>query len=151
MPTKYNGTEEEKLILNAYIAFLRSYNSVTERLSRLLLNHKLTFSQFGVLEALYFLGPMNQKTISKKILKSASNICTVLENLEKRGYIERRISEKDKRNTMVYLTKSGEEILKTLFPPHLEEIKKEFQVLSKKEIEMFYKICKKLGLQKRDI
>lgn len=151
MPTKYNGTEEEKLILNAYIAFLRSYNSVTERLSRFLLNHKLTFSQFGVLEALYFLGPMNQKTISKKILKSASNICTVLENLEKREYIERKISEKDKRNIMVYLTKKGEETLKTLFPPHLEEIKKEFQVLSKKEIEMFYKICKKLGLQKREI
>jgi len=54
MPTKYPGTEEEKLILNAYIAFLRAYNSVLERLSDLLTKERLTFSQFGVLEALYF-------------------------------------------------------------------------------------------------
>lgn len=151
MPTKYNGTEEEKLVLNAYISFLRCYNSVLERLAGFLLKQKLTFSQFGVLEALYFLGPMNQKTVSKKILKSASNICTVLENLEKRKLIERRISEKDKRNIMVYLTRHGEEMIKTLFPIHLKQIKNEFSVLSKSEIESFYKICKKIGLQRKDI
>ena len=92
MPTKYPGTEEEKLILNAYIAFLRAYNSVLERLSDLLTKERLTFSQFGVLEALYFLGPMNQKTVSKKILKSASNICTVLENLDFNGKIVKPFS-----------------------------------------------------------
>jgi MarR family 2-MHQ and catechol resistance regulon transcriptional repressor len=147
MPTKYNGTEEEKLILNAYISFLRAYNSVMERLSDLLLKNRLTASQFGVLEALYFLGPMNQKTVSKKILKSASNICTVLENLEKRGLIQRETYTKDKRNTLVSLTPKGEKLIKELFPLHLEDIKKEFSVLNKKEIETFYKLCKKLGLR----
>ncbi len=147
MPTKYPGTEEEKLILNAYIAFLRSYNSVLERLSYLLIKNRLTFSQFGVLEALLYLGPMNQKTISKKILKSASNICTVLENLEKRGLIQRQQSEKDRRNTLVKLSPKGEQLIKELFPIHLEDIKKEFSVFSKKEIETFYKLCKKLGLK----
>ena len=147
MPTKYPGTEEEKLILNAYIAFLRAYNSVLERLSDLLTKERLTFSQFGVLEALYFLGPMNQKTVSKKILKSASNICTVLENLEKRGLIRRETNKKDRRNTLVYLTPEGEKLIKELFPIHLEDIKKEFYVFNKKEVETFYKLCKKLGLR----
>ncbi len=150
MPTKYQGTEEEILILNAYIAFLRSYNSVLERLSYLLIKNKLTFSQFGVLEALYFLGPMNQKTVSKKILKSASNICTVLENLERRGLIQRHQSLKDKRNVEVHLTEKGRELIKNLFPIHLEDIKKEFSVFNRKEIETFYKLCKKLGLRYTD-
>ncbi len=150
MPTKYQGTEEEVLILNAYIAFLRSYNSVLERLSYLLIKNKLTFSQFGVLEALYFLGPMNQKTVSKKILKSASNICTVLENLEKRGLIQRNQSLKDKRNIEVHLTDKGNELIKELFPVHLEDIKKEFSVFTYKEIETFYRLCKKLGLRYSD-
>jgi MarR family 2-MHQ and catechol resistance regulon transcriptional repressor len=118
-----------------------------ERLSDLLLKNRLTASQFGVLEALYFLGPMNQKTVSKKILKSASNICTVLENLEKRGLIQRETYTKDKRNTLVSLTPKGEKLIKELFPLHLEDIKKEFSVLNKKEIETFYKLCKKLGLR----
>lgn len=150
MPTKYQGTEEEVLILNAYIAFLRSYNSVLERLSYLLTKNKLTFSQFGVLEALYFLGPMNQKTVSRKILKSASNICTVLENLEKRGLIQRNQSLKDKRNVEVHLTDKGRELIKELFPVHLEDIKKEFSVFTHKEIETFYRLCKKLGLRYTD-
>ncbi len=45
----------------------------------------LTESQFGVLDSLFHLGPMKQKEIGKKILKSGGNITMVINNLEKRG------------------------------------------------------------------
>ncbi len=145
MPTKYKGTPEEELILNAYIVFLRAYNSVLERLSGLLDKNRLTFSQFGVLEALYFLGPMNQKTISKKILKSASNICLVIDNLEKRKLVKRVPDSKDRRSIIIELTEKGRTLIAELFPLHLQDIKKEFSILTRQEIETFYKLCKKLG------
>jgi MarR family 2-MHQ and catechol resistance regulon transcriptional repressor len=50
---------------------------------RVLAEPKLTISQFGVLEALYHKGPLCQRDIASKILKSTGNITLVIVNLEK--------------------------------------------------------------------
>ena len=49
----------------------------------------LTISQFGVLEALYHKGPLCQRDIAAKILKSTGNITMVIDNLEKRELVRR--------------------------------------------------------------
>ena len=66
MGTKYKGTTREIKSLNAFINLLRATNSLEARLSKNLDKFNLTTSQFGVLEALYHLGPMSQKEIGKK-------------------------------------------------------------------------------------
>ena len=45
----------------------------------------LTESQIGVLEALAHLGPLTQGELCRKILRSGSNVTTVVDNLERDG------------------------------------------------------------------
>ncbi|HSL89639.1 MAG TPA: hypothetical protein VK870_10080, partial [Ignavibacteriaceae bacterium] len=76
MGTKYKGTKKEIKILDAYIKFTRASVSLDTQLNRSLTEQKLTHSQFGVLEVLYHLGPLNKKDIAKKLLSSNSNLVT---------------------------------------------------------------------------
>lgn len=147
MGTKYQGNSDEILTLNSYIALLRSTDTITAKLNLFLSKNKLTISQFGVLECLYYLGPMCQKQISTKVLKSTANITTVIDNLEKRNFVHRIRQESDKRFITVHLTESGQEMIEKVLPAHILEIFKLFTVLNSEDKRDLYRICKKLGLQ----
>lgn len=145
MGTHFKGNESEKTTLNAFIKLMRSVESLNNRLNRHLAEADLTVSQFGTLEVLYHLGPLNQRAIGEKLLKSGGNITMVIDNLEKCGYVERKKDPSDRRAVLIHLTKEGEAFIKDFFPRHLEKIKEEFSVLSEKEKNQLADICKKLG------
>lgn len=148
MGTHYEGSEEEQKVLNAFIKLMRATDSLNNRLNRHHADANLTVTQFGVLEALYHLGPLNQKALGEKLLKSGGNITLVIDNLEKSGMVERQQDPSDRRSMLIHLTKDGEEFISAYFPQHLELIKDEFDVLSEKELKQLAVICKKIGLQK---
>lgn len=147
MGTHYKGSNEEKTTLNAFIKLMRATESINSRLNRHLSDSDLTTSQFGVLEALLHLGPLNQKALGEKLLKSGGNITMVIDNLERCGYVERHRDPDDRRSVLIHLTGKGEKFIRSFFPKHLEKIKKEFSVLSHQEKEQLAGLCKKLGLQ----
>jgi len=89
MPTHYRGTTEEVLALNTFIKLQRATNSLEARLAHRRTLIDITGTQFGVLETLYHLGPLCQGEISSKLLKSGGNITLVVDNLEKRGLVQR--------------------------------------------------------------
>ncbi|MCX7998405.1 MAG: MarR family transcriptional regulator, partial [Leptospiraceae bacterium] len=145
MGTKFQGTEEEIKILNSYITLMRSVETITARLNLSLSKNKLTLSQFGVLEALYHLGPMCQKQISSKVLKSTANITTVLDNLEERGLVNRVRQKEDKRFITVYLTEKGMEVIQQVLPSDIQEIVQILKVLDEDEIERIVELCEILS------
>lgn len=147
MGTHYEGTEKEKKTLNAFIKLMRASDSINNRLSRHLSDASLTLSQFGVLEALLHLGPLNQKALGEKLLKSGGNITLVIDNLEKNGWVERQRNPEDRRSMLIHLTPEGKEFISSYFPKHLSHIMKEFKVLSEGELEQLAHLCKKIGLQ----
>ena len=147
MGTHYTGSEEEKSTLNAFIKLMRATESINNRLNRHLSDADLTVSQFGTLEALYHLGPLNQRSIGEKILKSGGNITMVVDNLEKSGYVKRKKDPNDRRAVLIHLTKEGESFIKSFFPKHLERILKEFDVLDENEKKTLADLCKKLGIK----
>jgi MarR family 2-MHQ and catechol resistance regulon transcriptional repressor len=106
----------------------------------------LTVSQFGVLEALYHIGPMCQRDIAKKTLKSTGNMTTVIDNLEKRGLVERRRSTEDRRYIAVHITEIGQQLIEDIFPEHNRRVEKCFAVLEPEERVELGRLCKKLGL-----
>ncbi len=147
MGTHFKGTDTEKLTLNAFIKMMRASESINNRLNRHLAENDLTLSQFGTLEALFHLGPLNQRSIGEKLLKSGGNITMVIDNLEKSGLVNRKPDPSDRRAVLIHLTKKGREFISTFFPEHLSKIMDEFSVLSKKEKIELARICKKLGLK----
>lgn len=142
-----NKTERE--VMNTYVKLLRAAETVTVATHRHLAIEKLTVSQFGVLEALYHLGPMCQSDVAKKNLKSTANITTVVDNLEKRGLVERQRSSEDRRYITLHLTEAGHELIERIFPGHVQGLIQSFSALSEAERQQLGQLCKKLGTSQR--
>ena len=147
MGTHYKGSESEKRTLDAFIKLTRAADALNNRLNKHLADAHITVSQFGAMEALYHIGPLNQRAIGEKILKSGGNITMVIDNLEKSGYVKREKDPADKRAVLIGLTPSGEKFIKGFFPKHLEKIKEEFAILTEDEKVQLAALCRKLGLQ----
>jgi len=150
MGTKYKGNEQEKQTLNTFIKLMRASDTINNRLNRHLQQNDITLSQFGTLEVLYHLGPLNQRTIGDKLLKSGGNITMVVDNLEKNGWVLRQKDPNDRRAMLIRLTPAGKSFIQSFFPLHLKKIEEEFSVLSEEEKKQLGVICKKLGLGKKE-
>lgn len=145
MPTHYKGTTEEVLALDTYIKLTRAVDSFTARMLTHGTLEDLTISQFGVLESLYHLGPMCQGTISQKLLKSTGNMTLVIDNLEKRGLVQRIRSSEDRRMIIIELTETGRQTIERVFPIHAAQIREEMHVLNAEEQAELGRLCRKLG------
>jgi MarR family 2-MHQ and catechol resistance regulon transcriptional repressor len=149
MPTHYAGTRAELRTLDTFIKLTRCTNSLYARLSERNSVGDLTYSQFAVLEALYHLGAMTQGEISAKVLKSGSNMTTVIDNLERDGLVRRERDEKDRRVIHVHLTEAGRGKIEAVLPGHVAALVDEFSVLSAQEQKQLGELCKKLGKGRR--
>ena len=150
MPTHYNSDNTEELLaLDTYIKLTRAADSVNARLNASGSMKKLTISQFGVLEALYHLGPLCQNELGNKILKSNSNMTTVVDNLQKRGLVRRERDQEDRRMVIVHLTDSGFELIEKVLPEHVAAIKEQFKGFSKEEHIILGNLLRKLGKQQK--
>src|SRR5512143_514263 len=146
--TRYKGTKDEVRALNAYIKLMRASESVSARIHGHLVDAGLTMSQFGVMEALYHLGPLSQGELAKKILKSSGNMTMIIDNLEKRGLVKRERKAEDRRFYSVQLTAEGHRLVGSIFPRHAAKIIEEMNVLTGTEQEELSRLCRKVGLQK---
>ncbi|CAG0984891.1 MarR family winged helix-turn-helix transcriptional regulator [Geobacter sp.] len=133
--------------LNTYTKLMRAAESVTSRVHRVLSAPKLTISQFGVLEALFHKGPLCQKDIAAKILKSTGNITLVIDNLEKQGLVRRERDMEDRRYLTIHLTETGAALIAKVFADVEASIVTEMASLTESEQEVLGNLCKKLGLK----
>jgi MarR family 2-MHQ and catechol resistance regulon transcriptional repressor len=146
MKHRYRGNQKEIRALKTYVKLMRAAESVTARTHRHLSSTGLTISQFAVLESLYHLGPLSQREIGQKILRSSGNITMVIDNLEKNGLVRRERLEADRRFFIVHLTDRGYQLIKKIFPPHAAVIAEDLAALTAAEQETLGRLCKKLGL-----
>jgi MarR family 2-MHQ and catechol resistance regulon transcriptional repressor len=145
MPTHFKGSRAEMRTLDTFIKLTRCANSLFARLSERNTLGDITPSQFAVLESLYHLGSMNQGEVSTKVLKSGSNMTTVIDNLERDGLVRRERHEKDRRVINVHLTEAGKKMVEAVLPGHIAALVDEFSVLSASEQQTLAELCKKLG------
>ena len=145
MGTEFQGTDAEIRALNAWIKMKRASNSLQTYINQSLENSGVTITQFGTMEILFHLGPLPQKTISKKMLCSPGNITLVIDNLEKAGFVERKGNPNDRRYHLIHLTKMGEKHLKRLLKGHVKNILTAFSTLSDDDQVKFSGFCDKLG------
>lgn len=146
MPVHREASEVETRALDAYVKLRRASDSISARLASGIAEHGLTESQFGVLEALFHLGPMPQVDLARKILKSSGNITMVVDNLEKQALVKRVRGSSDRRYVSVELTTKGEELVRRIFPDHASTLVGFMSALSPAEQEQLATLCRKLGL-----
>jgi MarR family 2-MHQ and catechol resistance regulon transcriptional repressor len=146
MPTRYRGAEDEVRALNALITLVRASEAVVGNLHRDLSGTRLTSSQFGVIEALFHLGPLCQGELAVKLLRSGASTTSVVEGLEKRGLVVRQRTEEDRRFVRVALTGKGRRLIQDVFPAHAARVARLFAVLTQEEQEQLRRLCRKLGI-----
>lgn len=146
MATHHKGTEDEQRALDLFIALSRGSDWYHRgALTQAPLPESLTITQFGVLEAIYHLGPMCQTDLGRKILKTKGNISVVIDRLVKRGFVVRRAQEHDRRFSVIDLTAEGRAVIAAYFPQIAAGFAASAAVLTADEQETLTRLCKKLG------
>ncbi len=146
MPTRYEGTASEQLALNTFIKLQRAATTFQSALTRKETIGPLTLSQFAVLEALFYAGPMCVGEIGSKVLKSDGNMTLVVDNLEKQGYVQRRRDPGDRRLVRVHITEAGTQLIQEIMPNHVATIREMMSVLTVDEQIQLSDLCRKLGI-----
>lgn len=76
--------------------------------------YDLSREQYELLQVLWQEDHVNQQTISKRLQKDKYNVTKLLNTLTKRGFVQRKMCQEDKRNNFVVLTDKGVELQKAL-------------------------------------
>jgi MarR family 2-MHQ and catechol resistance regulon transcriptional repressor len=144
--TNYRGTRRQLRALDPYRKLRRATSSTSGGLyTALFIEERLTESQFGVLDALYHLGPLSPGQLSTKLFRSSSNLTTVIANMERDGLVRRTRDPDDGRAHVVNLTARGRRLIQRLIPTHVERVARAMSALSPHEQEELGRLCRKLG------
>lgn len=138
-------SEQRNISLDLYIALSRASEWVNAHADRDIRNHGLNRTEFGVLELLYHKGAQPIQQIGSKVLMSSGNITYVVDKLEKKVYVERKTSAKDRRLIFAEITDAGKRFIEDVFPRHTEVIEQAVAGLSDEEKELASRLLKKLG------
>jgi len=145
MGTKHRGTADEVRALDAYVKLMRCANAVRARAEGALREIGLTENQFGVLEALFHLGPLHQHALGRKLLTSRANVTLIVDQLAARSLVRRCPDSEDRRRIAVHLTAKGRRYIGALFPAHAQHIAGTLAALSVAEQRQLGALCRKLG------
>ena len=129
---------DESLGFSVYRVHIQGINALRRAFQAA--GYDVTPEQWGVLARLREEEGMNQARLGEKMLKDRHNITRILNLLEKRGYVERRPDEADKRVYRVYLTKAGRATQQVLAPIVLNHRKSTFKGLTQEDLRTMRKM-----------
>jgi MarR family transcriptional regulator, 2-MHQ and catechol-resistance regulon repressor len=144
-PATQARTPDEERALRLWIALARCYATFARAVSTRVAEYGLTTPQFGVLEALYHLGPLPLGELAEKLLVTGGNITYVMDRLEEQGLVARERSIRDRRVVRAQLTEAGERLVAEVFPRHALAIADLAAELDAGEQEALRDLLKRLG------
>jgi MarR family transcriptional regulator, 2-MHQ and catechol-resistance regulon repressor len=123
----------EELAVHTYVRLIRVSEALHGEVSKGLIRHGLTATQFSTLKVLALKGSLAQRDIAKHLLKTGGNVTVVLDNLEKQGWVERARDTEDRRLVYVTITSAGRRVFESAYPPHLARIRHAVENLGAEE------------------
>jgi DNA-binding MarR family transcriptional regulator len=114
----------------------------------------LTAPQLLVLQSIRNKGSVSSGELARDISVSQATVTTILDRLEKKAFVVRQRSEKDKRKVMVSLTAAGSASLEAAPQPLQENFVRQFQALQQWEqtqiIASLQRVVQMMGAQHID-
>jgi DNA-binding MarR family transcriptional regulator len=96
--------------------------------------------QFAVLQALANTPEVDQRTLSRSIGFDTSTLASVIDRLEARGAVQRRLDPADRRVRLLALTPQGQELLHEVVPAMWRAQERILQPLAEKERTEFMRL-----------
>ena len=129
--------------LKLLIGLHRVCNEIDRRSSQIFAQYGLSLGQFAVLEVLYHKGNLSVGEVQKKILSTSGTIPVIVNNLTKRGLVERLTDVDDKRKCILHITEEGKKLMREVFPKNKTTIIDSMSNWSDEEKNKILKILKK--------
>lgn len=87
---------------------------------------------------------LSQAKISEMMLVNRANITTLVDRMEKAGFVMRTAADGDRRFNMIKLTKKGKKLLEKVEPVYGKEVTRIMSVLSDAEKKKMVKMLEKV-------
>ncbi|MBO0475772.1 MarR family transcriptional regulator [Vagococcus sp. DIV0080] len=137
--------KREDKALGAFIGIMRGSNKLEKIVKQDVTCYGLNMTEFSVMELLFHQGEQATQHIKEKILIASSSTTYVIDQLEKKGYVIRSVSPKDKRMTYVSLSEQGKSLMAEIFPLHAKTISACFSSLDDDELTQLIKLLGKVN------
>lgn len=141
-----SGMEDSKTALKLWVTLARAYTALAQRAAEDVARHGLTLAEFAVLEALYHKGPLLLGEVQKKVLVSSGGVTYLVDRLEQRHLVRRKLCPQDRRARYAELTETGIELMDRIFPEHAACITETVASLDADEQRQAVRLMKLLGL-----
>jgi DNA-binding MarR family transcriptional regulator len=139
MANDRGGGRLDRLQFRAWRAFLYAYSRVVPTLDRELVRaHDMSFNQFEVLTWLRRAGRdgFRMSDLASRVVLSPSGVTRAVDQLERKGLVERCVFEGDKRGHLATITAEGRILLRKATNVHLDGLRKHFlNHVSRAELE----------------
>ncbi len=112
----------------------------------LLKKHGVSFQQYIILKTLHFAKgrPASIKTLTEEMFDKMSNTSRLVAKLEKKGFVERKISVLDRRQVEIKISEDGEKVFTKAALELNKAILNTYEPLNKTELARFLKTLLKL-------
>ena len=106
----------------------------------------MCLSDFGVLEALLHKGPLTVKELGAKVMLTSGSMTAALDRLGRRGLVERKEDEVDRRVRVVRLTEAGTDLIRQAFKEHKHAMEEAVAAIEEADREALILSLRRLGL-----
>ena len=136
--------DDELLLLSNQVCFptYAVANKIIRRYQPLLKDLDLTYTQYITMMVLWEKEEVNEKDLVNCLYLKANTLTDLLKKLEKKGYVDIRKGEQDRRQIVIRLTDAGRDLKKKAV--HVPKTLAEEQWLTAEEVITFKSLLNKL-------
>jgi MarR family 2-MHQ and catechol resistance regulon transcriptional repressor len=141
-----NMSESKAVGLKLWVVLARAFAALEQRAAGDVARHGLTLAEFAVLEALYHKGPLLLGEVQRKVLVSSGGVTYLVDRLEERGLVRRKLCTEDRRARYAELTENGVALMEKIFPEHADCIGEAVSALEINEQREAIRLLKEIGI-----
>ncbi|WP_160035689.1 MarR family winged helix-turn-helix transcriptional regulator [Paenibacillus sp. An7] len=136
----------DSLSLRLFVILSKAYRVIMEQAVKDMKRHRLSETEFAMLELLYHKGKIPMQQMGEKLLITSGGITYTADKLENKGLLRRVACSSDRRVTYAEITEQGNGMMEAIFPEHQKVIESTMTGLTDEEKVEVIDLLKKLGL-----
>ena len=130
-----------------WIAVAKASQIIHRTLAKSLVDLDIKIPHLDILANLYRFEGISQQDLAHKLLVGRSNISMLLPQIEKRGLIERKPDENDKRIMRLYLTEQGRDLTRKALAIELDLIEHTMATTTPEECDFVGQVMSRMVKQ----
>ena len=139
MAKRQSVRQLDELQFRAWRAYVYAYSAVVRRLDQELIRaHGLSLNQYEILVWMRRAGErgLRMSDLASRVVLSPSGVTRAVDQLERKGLVERCVFEGDKRGFLATITPEGRAFLRKATSVHLDGVREHFlEHMSRIELE----------------